>query len=57
MTKKFVVYASYVNYVKTEIEAENIDEAKDMAYDMDGGDFNQYGDGDWNIDNIVEVAK
>jgi hypothetical protein len=53
--KKFLVYASYVNYVKTEVEAENIDEAKEIAYELDGGDFKDTGHGDWNIDDIVEV--
>ena len=52
--KKFLVYASYVNYVKTEVEAESIDEAKDIAYELDGGDFKDTGLGDWSVDNIFE---
>lgn len=56
MTKKFIVYASYVNYFKTEIQAENLDEAKDIAYELNSDDFKSasYGD-DWNIDTIVEA--
>ena len=56
MTKKFIIYASYVNYFKTEIEAENLDEAKDIAYELNSDDFKSasYGD-DWNIDTIVEA--
>ena len=34
--KKFKVKASYVMYVDTIIEAHDLDEAKDIAYEMDG---------------------
>jgi hypothetical protein len=52
--KKFKVKASYVMYVHTIIEAHDLDEAKDIAYEMDGGDFVDEGMGDWNIDDIIE---
>jgi hypothetical protein len=52
--KKFKVKASYVMYVDTIIEAHDLDEAKDIAYEMDGGDFVYEGKGDWNIDAITE---
>ena len=54
--KKFKVTASYVMYVDTTIEAHDLDEAKDIAYEMDGGDFVYEGKGDWNIDDVREVT-
>jgi hypothetical protein len=35
------------------VEANNIDEARQLAYDADGGDFNSDEYGDWNIDDII----
>ena len=52
--KKFKVKASYVMYVDTIIEAHDLDEAKDIAYEMDGGDFVYEGKGDRNIDEVTE---
>jgi hypothetical protein len=52
---KFMVLASFVSYCEVEIEADNLDEAKDIAYAMDGGQFNHSGYGDWNIDEVAEV--
>jgi hypothetical protein len=37
--KKFRVLASYRTYVYAIVEAENEDQAYDIAHDMDGGDF------------------
>ena len=54
MTKTFKVQASYTTFLDATIEAENIDEAREIAYNMDGGDFKDTGLGDWNIDNIFE---
>lgn len=54
--KTFKVQASYVTFVEATIEAESLDEAKDIAYNMDGGDFKDTGYGDWNVDNIEEQA-
>jgi hypothetical protein len=54
--KKFIVTASFVSYCEVEIEADNLDEAKEKAYELDGGDFSQSGYGDWNIDDILEVT-
>ena len=52
--KKFKIQASYVSYVEATIEADSLDEAKQIAYEMDGGDFKNTGYGDWNIDEITE---
>jgi hypothetical protein len=54
--KKFKIHASYVSYVEATVEAENLDEAREIAYNMDGGDFKDTGLGDWNVDNIFEEA-
>ena len=52
---KFKIYASYTSYVEATIEADNVDEAKQIAYDMDGGDFKDTGYGDWNIDEVSPI--
>jgi hypothetical protein len=57
MSKKFIVTASFTSYCEIEIEAENLDEAKEQAYELDGGDFKHSGYGDWNIDDILEVSE
>jgi hypothetical protein len=54
MTKTFKIQASYTVFLDATVEAENLDEARDIAYNMDGGDFKDTGMGDWNIDNIFE---
>lgn len=53
--KKFKVVASSISYYTVEIEAENEDEAWDMAREIDGGDFEPDGDGDWEIYSVAEV--
>lgn len=56
MSKKFHVIASYINYCETVIEADNLEQAQQMASSMDGGDFNlMLGSGDWSIDCVEEV--
>jgi len=54
--KTFKIQASYTTFLDATIEAENIDEAREIAYNMDGGDFKDTGKGDWNVDNIFEEA-
>lgn len=51
---KYRVLASYTSYCFMDIEAENLDEAREIAYNADGGDFKDQGLGDWNIDEINE---
>ena len=57
MKTKYRVLASYVSYVYADIEADSLSEAKEIAYDMDGGDFKQTSFGDWNIDEVIELEK
>jgi adenine-specific DNA methylase len=57
--KKYKVLASYRTYVYALVEAEDEDQAYDIARDMDGGDFERAkGDdlSDWSIDDVEEVA-
>lgn len=57
--KKFKVIASYRTIVYAIVEAEDEDQAYDIARDMDGGDFERAkGDdlSDWSIDDVEEVA-
>ena len=49
----FRILASYTVYCSMNVEANNIDEARQLAYDADGGDFNSDEYGDWNIDDII----
>lgn len=57
MTKKFKVVASYTSYCMVEIEADDEDQAWEIARGMDGGSFTpaDNGEGNWYIENITEV--
>jgi hypothetical protein len=47
-----------MTYLSVEIEAETMDEAKDIAYTLDGGDFKEDdGYGDFNIDDIRQLDE
>lgn len=55
--KTYQVLASYRTYVYAYIEAENEDQAHEIARDMDGGEFDRNnGDdlSDWSIDDVIE---
>jgi hypothetical protein len=52
---KYRILASSVEYLYLDIEAENLDEARQIAYDSDGGDYKSQGLGDWQIDSIEAV--
>lgn len=53
---KFLIRASYRTTCTLEIEAENEDQAWDIAHDADGGDFSPLPDlADWSIDEVAEV--
>ena len=54
MTKRFTVQASYTTFLDATVEADTIEQALDIARNMDGGDFKDTGLGDWSIDNIFE---
>jgi hypothetical protein len=52
--KTFKVQASYTTFLDATIEAETIEQAFDIAREMDGAEFKDTGLGDWSIDNIFE---
>jgi hypothetical protein len=52
---KFKIYASFISYAETTIEAETLEDAKRHARNMDGGDFSHSGYGDWHVDEVEEV--
>jgi hypothetical protein len=53
--KTYKVLAQYVTYVYAFIEAENEEQAWDIAREMDGGVYKDSGYGDWDIDSVEEV--
>ena len=54
--KKFLVTASYITTCHTEIEAETLEEAFQLAKELDGGIFETVIDGDdWQIDKVTEI--
>jgi len=55
--KKFKVVASSISYYTVVIEAENDDEAWDIAHDLDGGNFEAEDQGDWEIYSVSEVQQ
>lgn len=60
--KKYKVIASYVTFCELEIEAEDRDQAWELAKEADGGDFEplkgRWGElSDWHIDDVREVKE
>ena len=53
----YKILASYTVYCHLIVEADNIDEARQMAYDADGGDFSSSENGDWNIDDVITLQN
>jgi hypothetical protein len=55
--KMFKVFASYVTYLRTEIEATDEGHAEKIVDDLDGGIFKQESDYNWSIDSIVDTGE
>jgi hypothetical protein len=53
---KYEVFASYVVYLNTTIEATDKESAEMIAQGLDGGIFNQASDYDWEIDEVREAV-
>jgi hypothetical protein len=53
--KTFKVTAHYVVYLHTEIEANDENEAWEIAKNMDGSMFQDHEDDNWRIDDVYEV--
>ena len=55
--KKFKVTASFSTVCHVFIDAEDMDEALEIARDMDGGQFEPGAMDDWFIENAEEVTQ
>jgi hypothetical protein len=55
--KMFKVFASYVTYLRTEIEATDAEDAENIVDNLDGGHFKQESDYNWSIDSIVDTGE
>jgi len=53
----FRILASYTVYCSMNVEVDNIDEARELAHDADGGDFDSDEHGDWNIDDVITLQN
>lgn len=53
--KSYKILASYTTYCSLVVEAESEDEAREIAYQADGGDFKDNDFGDWNVDEVFEL--
>ena len=54
--KHYKILASYIVYCSMDVEAENENEAREIAYNADGADFSTDEHGNWNIDEIKEFV-
>lgn len=54
--KRFKATACYYTYCTAEIEAEDEDQAIEMARQMDGGSFTSTDKGDWRIIDVEEMT-
>jgi len=56
--KKFKVFACYTTYCTAEVEAEDRDQAYEIARDMDGGDFTPSEEYfDWHINDVQKIKE
>jgi uncharacterized membrane-anchored protein len=55
--KSYKILASYTTYCSLVVEAESEDEAREIAYQADGGDFKDNDFGDWNVDDVFELER
>jgi len=54
--KTYKVTASFSTYCQVFIDAESVEEALEIARDMDGGQFEAGVMDDWHIEDAVEVS-
>lgn len=57
--KKFKVTACYYTYCTAVVEAEDVEQAYEIALDMDGGSFDQHPtqQHDWHINDVQEIDE
>lgn len=53
---KFKITAKFVTYCTIEIDAENENDAYLKAKELDGGDFEPWEHGDWEISSVTEIV-
>jgi len=51
---KFRVYARSIGYCYLDVEADNEEQAMEVAREADGGDFHDDGIGDWEFSDDVD---
>ena len=54
--KRYYIQASYVVWCDAIVEANNEEEARQIAQAMDGRHFEPNGGGDWGIDCVTETT-
>jgi hypothetical protein len=55
--KSYKILASYTTYCSLVVEAESEDEAREIAYQADGGDFKDNDFGDWDINDVFLLEE
>lgn len=55
--KTYKVWAQQTTYLFAYVEAENDEQAFDLALEKDGSEFTEKGDGDWDIYSVEEVTN
>lgn len=52
---KFRVWAKLISYCYLDVEAEDEDKAKEIAEEVDGGEFHDDGFGDWKWGDVAPL--
>ena len=55
--KSYKILSSYISYCSLVVQAESEDEAREIAYQAEGGDFKSETLGDCNIDDVFELEE
>jgi hypothetical protein len=55
--KTYKVWARMTSHLYAYVEAENAEQANELALDLDGSTFIDKGDGDWDIYSVEEVQS
>jgi hypothetical protein len=55
--KTYKVWARQTSHLYAYVEAENYEQANDLAHDLDGSTFIDKDDGDWDIYSVEEVTN
>lgn len=51
---KYRIFYKAIDYVYLDVEANSLEEAKEIAEDTDGGEFIEDGVGDWEYESTVD---